>query len=419
MKYNLLFVCKDVFFKKWKYFLYVLGEFINKAIPFLLLPFMTFYLNPYELAIVVTFQTTLLLFNLLVGGGVTLLLTTKFIDTEKKELNKLIFDCVLTVLINAFASLLLIVIINNMEMISKAIDHIQYILICAISQSFISILLIYYQMNGLVKKYIFLQIFFSTCNALFSITLLLFFGGNPLNRILGIVVAHALVALCCIFYMVMKNMISIAYFFNIKGFDTTEYISRYYQSISMLLNQVFEYFKNQIDKIILIYLFSQEILGSYSVMLQLFSIIFVISVAVERALLPLILNELKHDSKHVVIKNLILYVLFVCLIAFSVNLAGYYLHNKVVSDNYIYDDYLANILTVTLLFRSVSSLLMKIAIYLGLNKKSYFANFLSLSAALLVLFFVDSIYLPAISAAVCYFVYLVVISLCIFRKVLR
>ncbi|GHV66293.1 polysaccharide biosynthesis protein [Spirochaetia bacterium] len=97
-------------------FIYTLTDGLNKALGFLLIPWVSFYLIPEELGIVTNFQVLQNILLLLAGQAIVNSLPYFFYNRSKKEVGTFIFNLLFLIIItNAFFVLLIFFLFNHIE----------------------------------------------------------------------------------------------------------------------------------------------------------------------------------------------------------------------------------------------------------------------------------------------------------------
>ena len=81
--------------------LYTATNFVNSAIPFLMLPVYTRYLSPYDYGIVATFQILVSFISPFIGLSLTGAISVKYYDNSGIDLPKYITNCMIIIFVSS------------------------------------------------------------------------------------------------------------------------------------------------------------------------------------------------------------------------------------------------------------------------------------------------------------------------------
>jgi len=339
------------------YLSYVFGDIFNKAMPFLLLPFLTRILTQEEYGHVAEFTS---IFNLcFLLGTFSCLAFHRKVFFENKSLESVISTSSILSIITIILVCTVFFIIPKYTSYLMFLD-INYIFLIALGTFSLVVNRIttnYFNCSYMLGYYFLFNFVSTLINLILTYVLLIHFN-LPINaRIVAISLAPVFVFPLSIYFL-NKN-VGITFkssFFSFK--------KQMKFALPLFLFQVSSWAKTSIDKVIISSNLDYGILGVYSANSQLALIIFVIFTSLNVALSPKILTLMKIDLKksfHFVHKCIliftIVYILVVpCIYVFSPFVLGI---------EFSFDPYILIFLSLSFLFNGYTMLLNHYLIQLG------------------------------------------------------
>jgi len=267
-------------------FIYLMGELINKSLPFLLLPYLTRKLGAEGFGELSYYLTILALLGIFIGlsqeGAVTryfYFYGNKAIDLIVRAgyLYNIIFSCVC----------LIVAWILKSEIIA-------YITLIATFNSFLSVQLALRQAQKQPIPYITIQFLSSTSIVIFTVLMLEYVSGNQVvNRLLALILSSALVFFITYFFINRKFKIK-------KMFSVNKYkvalLYLFTFGIPLILHQLSFFMKGQVDRIFIYKLYTPAELGVYSAGVQIASILTIFFMALNKAIVPYYYEGLKNKK---------------------------------------------------------------------------------------------------------------------------
>lgn len=267
-------------------FIYLIGELINKSLPFLLLPYLTRKLGTSGFGELSYYLTILALLGIFIGlsqeGAVTryfYFYGNKAIDLIVRAgyLYNIIFSCVC----------LMVAWILNSEIIA-------YITLIATFNSFLSVQLALRQAQKQPLPYIIIQFLSSISLVIFTVLMLEYIAGNQVvNRLLALLFSSALVFFITYFFINKKFKVK-------KRFSTVNYKAAllyiFSFGIPLILHQLSFFMKGQVDRIFIYKLYSATELGVYSAGVQIASVLTIFYMALNKAIIPYYYEKLKNKK---------------------------------------------------------------------------------------------------------------------------
>lgn len=265
--------------------IYVVGELVSKAFPFLLLPYLSRKLSVEGFGELSYYQTLLSLFVVFIGLSQEGAVTRYFYVYGKRSLNLVVnIGYIYTILVGTIS--LLFCWLMKSEIMA-------YVVLSAISQVFFTVQLSIRQCQKQAIPYVFIQLSLTITNVLFTILLLEIFNSDLVEkRIIAILLSNLLVSmLSYVIYRrkIVSKKISLRLykiiFFYVIGFG-----------LPMILHNGSLFIKGQLDRIFIFHRFSEVELGLYAMGAQIASILSVFILAINKALVPYLFEKLKQGS---------------------------------------------------------------------------------------------------------------------------
>lgn len=265
--------------------IYVVGELVSKAFPFLLLPYLSRKLSVEGFGELSYYQTLLSLFVVFIGLSQEGAVARYFYVYGKRSLNLVVnIGYIYTILVGTIS--LLFCWLMKSEIMA-------YVVLSAISQVFFTVQLSIRQCQKQAIPYVFIQLSLTITNVLFTILLLEIFNSDLVEkRIIAILLSNLLVSmLSYVIYRrkIVSKKISLRLykiiFFYVIGFG-----------LPMILHNGSLFIKGQLDRIFIFHRFSEAELGLYAMGAQIASILSVFILAINKALVPYLFENLKQGS---------------------------------------------------------------------------------------------------------------------------
>lgn len=279
-------------------FIYLVGELFAKSLPFLMLPYLTRKLGPEGFGELSYYLTMLSLFAIFVGLSQDGAVTRYFYFYGKKALNTVVK-----------AGYLFNITISFILLLGcwwfKA-EIMAYVVLATMFQSFVNVQLALRQCQKQPLKYITIQIILSLTNVLFTVAALEYFSQELVAyRILAIAAANLTTFL--ITSLVLGDLFKDNYRFTWQRLRLSLlYIFSF--GIPLILHQSSFFIKGQLDRIFIYQQYSKSELGIYSAGVQLASILPIVLMALNKAIVPYYYQGLK--DKSLTIKKIKKYTLY-------------------------------------------------------------------------------------------------------------
>lgn len=256
--------------------IYMLGEILTKAMPFLLLPYLTRKLGTVGFGELSYYQALIAFLLIFLGLSQHGAVARYYYFYGKQAVNMIVTS---GYLLNGLTSLLLIVVF----IILKS-EIMVYVTLVAMFQSLIDVQLSLRQCQKKPVSYIKLQFLYSALNVLLTIILLEIFSNSLVEkRLLAMLLSGAIA-------------FTVSYYFYIRGVNKPFRYSRRQYTIGiryilffglpLFLHGLSGVIRGQFDRILIYNNFSESELGIYSAGFQIASILSVLIMAMNKAIVP-------------------------------------------------------------------------------------------------------------------------------------
>jgi O-antigen/teichoic acid export membrane protein len=267
-------------------FIYLIGELVNKSLPFLLLPYLTRKLGVEGFGELSYYLTILALLGIFIGLSQEGAVTRYFYFYGNKAIDLIVRAGYLYNIL--FSTVCLIV-----AWILKS-EIIAYITLIATFNSFLSVQLALRQAQKQPIPYIMIQFLSSVSLVLFTVLMLEYVAGDRVvNRLLALLLSSALVFF--ITYLFINKSFKISRKFSLENYKSAlVYIFSF--GIPLILHQLSFFMKGQVDRIFIYKLYTPAELGIYSAGVQVASVLTIFFMALNKAIVPYYYEGLKNKK---------------------------------------------------------------------------------------------------------------------------
>jgi O-antigen/teichoic acid export membrane protein len=354
---------------------YAGANFINQAIPFLLLPVLTRYLTPYDYGLVATFQAMLGIGILFVGMGTVDAIVRGYFDREKRNfnLNQYIFNASF---INLIIFLILTILLFFLkEFLGGTLQFpplwILLVPLFAISTAIPNIPLKLWIVRQKPLLYSLFNVSKTLLEMLLSILLVVNFGLSWRGRIIGMGLSKVAFFILGLFILIKGNLL--AYYLN---FDYIKDILKY--GIPVFFHSLGIVIIASMDRFFLNTMIGVSTTGIYSVGYSVAMIIGFLAGAFNLAWGPILFEKLNHITevlKIKIVKFTYFYFIFILAIAlFLIIIAPYFLRFFVGENFYGASRFIFWLA----LGYAVHGMYTMVAGYIFYEKKTYFLSIIAL-----------------------------------------
>lgn len=319
------------------------GEFLNKIIPFLLLPILTNYLTPEEYGYVAIYSAVLSFLLILISLSLHSTISVFYFKANTNDFSSIVSSSIALSFFALIVIQLILFIIQPLIAASFDVD-INWLIILAFSAFFQTLGLFYLtilRVQGKLKHYITFQLSLTGVNALLSLLLIIGLGYGWQGRLLGIVVGLTLLGLVALLQLKRNRL---ALFKNIKRnviFDNLKF------SAPLIVHAISSWIKSSLDKLLLMGYLTVSTTGEYAVMFQICSVLLIFFMMLNQVLQPelfKILKEKKTGYENQLKKIINYLIIGVILISFCFYLILPYIYQLLIDERYIYSNDIALLL---------------------------------------------------------------------------
>ncbi|MDA3886296.1 MAG: oligosaccharide flippase family protein [Candidatus Delongbacteria bacterium] len=270
---------------------YFVITIIKNALPLLILPILTRYLNPEEYGNVALFTFYFLIFNSLAGISIPTVISKYFYKLEKKNLSEIIGNSILiSGVISLFLVFIVFVFYSSIE-IFVYIPKMWLLLIPITSFAFILFSVGLNVMRNSKKVFDFgvYQVGNIAINIVLSILFVVVFNFNWQGRILAIVLSF-IISSIAIFYYLRKNGYLV---FNFSSIITRKVLK---VMVPLVPNSLQAVVISQIGIFFIQYYYTKELLGIYSIGFQLAFAVKILGDTLNLSWSPYLFEQISNDK---------------------------------------------------------------------------------------------------------------------------
>lgn len=284
--------------------LYLIGELVSKALPFILLPYLTRTLGPAGFGDLSLYQVLVSLIFIIVSLNHEGAIARYYFFYGKRAVALVVASsCLYSSMIFLIGGVFAIVFQSEILFI---------LLLCAYTQSLINTQLVIRQMQKKVKEYLIIQIGSSALSLLLTFAVFEFIAASANMRIAVVAVSNIAMSMLTLFLLsggVHSDFkkISISYR-KLK----TSFLFLFAFGAPLLIHNISLYSKGQLDRILVYKTYTDIDLGFYSAGFQIASILAVLLMAMNKAFVPYFYENLKNGQlAFVTIKRWVLYAMII------------------------------------------------------------------------------------------------------------
>lgn len=357
--------------------LYLFGEVFSKSIPFLMLPYLTRTLGIEGYGQIALYQTLILFIIIFLSISQEGAISRYYFRYGKSSLGNLVF---LGYGYNLSLSLLMMI---SAYFLKFSIDWVVLIFISSL-QAMLNVQLILNQCQKKVKKYLLIQLL---SGGITSLSVLFFFEILLLKDAQYWLVANLIGCSIVFFISILMNRKDIKLKKMTWNNAKLYLIYIFSFGIPLLVHQLSSFSKGHFEKMIIAEKFSLQLLGQFSAALQVASVLTVIYMALNKALVPYYYKWLKENKEQVqMIKTYLIQIGLLCTIpSIIVMLIPDFLYVFVLGGGFSNIKYYVFIYTIGF---SITPLYLLLVNYLFYHAKTKLIGYVSLASSMIYLAFV-------------------------------
>lgn len=335
-------------------FIYSVLEVLNKAIPFLLLPYLARRLHTYDLGYVELFNSSNLIVSAIMGFALDAWIVSNYHKKNESEFYIGVRACIFIIL--TMLCILAIFLFIFMDDFFISLNT----LIASLGISFTSIYIALARMQFKSTKVFCILIIQSLLNACSVVFLFEFFIVTPEVRVLTVSVSYFIVGSYCAVNLINQTM---AYKFNLGCFKSV-----FTFSLPLIPHKISFWLRSGVDRIFISTFVSLSGLGLFSIAFQISNVLQIVLLIIVQAIMPYFMRFLSLDAVEKY-KNIhlcgFLFFLFIATIGITMILTIPFWFSFAFQSQYYDSIYFARILIVGVVFSSVYNYYINVLFFYG------------------------------------------------------
>jgi len=276
--------------------LYILGNVLNKAIPFLLLPVLTYYITPEGFGVIMIIQLIISILTILISLNFNGAYLKYYYKYNSSNRNILLYNIIIYTFLNAVTIIIFIILVLYIFSIQLDIlfgfDSIWIFvaMFIAISNSILALILVNYQINNNPIKYSLVTILFTTINVVITLTFIVYLNYGWEGRILGMLSSS-------FFLLLVSYKIYFKKKYSLKNLDIKFRNKIYLFGIPLLPHALSGILLVSVDRLFLNSMLDLSSVGIYSTAYQFGMIISIAMSAINIAWSPYFFRNIEKNNK--------------------------------------------------------------------------------------------------------------------------
>lgn len=265
--------------------LYLIGELASKALPFILLPYLTRTLGPAGFGDLSLYQVLVSLIFIIVSLNHEGAIARYYFFYGKRAVG--------LVVASSFIYSSIIFLIGCIIAIASQSEILLILLFCAYTQSLINTQLVIKQMQKKVNEYLIIQMGSSVLSLLLTFVIFEFIVASASSRISVVAISNILMSTLTIFFIdggMLSDLKKIK--INSKKLRAS-FLFLFSFGAPLLIHNISLYSKGQLDRILVYKTYTENDLGFYSAGFQIASILAILLMSINKALVPYFYENLK------------------------------------------------------------------------------------------------------------------------------
>ncbi|WP_433901936.1 lipopolysaccharide biosynthesis protein [Sphingobacterium puteale] len=317
--------------------IYTVCSGVNKAVPFLILPILSYYLLPQDFGIVANYNVLFVVVTLLVNIGLDGAISARYYTLSKSEIKIFVFNGLLIV-VGATVIVGLVVILFSSVIYNWFKVSIEYQLWSVISSLFAVITTLNLALWRLEEKpiqYGTYEISQTLINVMISLVLVISFNKGWAGRLDGIIISTILYGIFSLWFLFRRSYVQIQ-------LDKSVVKAILSFGIPLIPHALSIWLRSGADRVIITKFFGEYHTGLYATGFQFGVFIAFVTMAFNNAFVPYLYKNLSEQNQDVLLKNKIKLVklTYLCIIGYVLmgvlfTFASDFLIKNFFSDKYI------------------------------------------------------------------------------------
>lgn len=295
-------------------FIFVLGDILNKAVPFFMLPILTRYLTPEDYGIISVFTVLVSILAVFTGLSIHGAINVNFFKLPKEELKKFIGNTIILLNISTLIVFIFVFLFAPfiLEKLLLEKEWLFVAVVLAFSQFLTTINLLLWMSEQKSKPYAIYQISQTIVTAFLSLLLIIGFGMNWEGQLLATTIGTIMFSIISFLFIIKRGYLIFE--------PNKEYMKDALKfGIPLIPHALSGWIRTGADRIVLMSLIGSYATGIYSVSYQVGMVVGVIATAFNKAWSPhmfkvLSSNPTMNDKKKIV-KFTYIYFIFILIFA--------------------------------------------------------------------------------------------------------
>lgn len=295
-------------------FIYVLGDVLNKAIPFFMLPVFTRYLTPEDYGIIATFTVFVSILAVFTGLSIHGIISVNFFKMKKEELKIFIGNCLIVLNISTIVVMCVVLLFHSAitSKTSLSLDWIIVAVIMAFAQFLTTINLLLWINEEKPKPYTLYQLSQTFIVAMLSITLVVGFGMNWEGHLIAMALGTILFSIISIIFIFKRKYLIIK--------PSSKHIKDALKfGVPLIPHSIANFVKTGSDRLIVMSVLGTSATGIYSVGFQIGMIMSVLVTSFHKVWNPYLFNILSSNPSFIQKRKIVIftYLYFIGVFIFA------------------------------------------------------------------------------------------------------
>lgn len=360
-------------------FIYILGDVLNKAVPFFMLPILTRYLTPEDYGIIATFTVLVSILMVFTGLSIHGSISVNFFKMEKEELKIFIGNCLLILNISTVFIIILVLFFHPIiiDRISLSLDWIIIAVIMAFAQLLTTINLLLWINEEQPKPYTLYQLSQTFVVAILSITLVVGFGMNWEGHLIATVTGTILFSIISVVFILKRGYLILK--------PKSIYIKDALKfGIPLIPHSLANFVKTGSDRLIVMSVLGASATGIYAVGFQIGMIMSVVVTAFHKVWNPYLFKVLSSNPSFYEKKKIVLftylYFVGVFILALILEHTISYMLPLLLGEEFVDS---SNLILYFFLAFSFDGMYYMVVSYIFYEKKTHILAYISFASAIL------------------------------------
>ncbi len=274
--------------------IYIVVEFLNKSVPFILLPILTRYLTPSEYGSLSLFTVYIYILMIICSLGLTSSISVNFHQLHKSSISIYNSTSFIIILITWGVALLLTVLFGPFLVTLTGIPYFWLIMVFPIVLANIYFLnyMNLLQLDMKPFKFSIFQLSKSFLEGILSVIFVVVLLRSWIGRLEAMLIVSIIFFIAVVYFLVKDKYLPKKMYFSKKyAKDSLSF------GLPLVPHQISYWIKTGLDRYLIAYLLTQEAVGIYSAGYQVGFSIFILVSAVNQAIIPYLYKKLKNDDQ--------------------------------------------------------------------------------------------------------------------------